>query len=130
MKRNRILLAVVLYLTASFAVAQKPLPLRLWYDSPATFFEEALPIGNGKMGAMVFGGIDDNVILLNDITLWTGRPVDYNLDKDAHQWIPKIREALFKEDYRLADSLHLHVPRCISLITAVVVQAVTGANWI
>lgn len=109
MKRNRILLAVVLYLTASFAAAQKPLPLRLWYDSPATFFEEALPIGNGKMGAMVFGGIDDNVILLNDITLWTGRPVDHNLDKDAHRWIPKIREALFKEDYRLADSLQLHV---------------------
>lgn len=109
MKRNRILLAVVLYLTASFAAAQKPLPLRLWYDSPATFFEEALPIGNGKMGAMVFGGTDDNVILLNDITLWTGRPVDHNLDKDAHRWIPKIREALFKEDYRLADSLQLHV---------------------
>lgn len=106
---KRLLSAAILCLFALFSAAQKPLPLRLWYDSPATFFEEALPIGNGKMGAMVFGGTDDNVILLNDITLWTGRPVDHNLDKDAHRWIPKIREALFKEDYRLADSLQLHV---------------------
>ena len=79
------------------------------YDKPATFFEESLPIGNGKMGALIYGGSDDNVIYLNDITLWTGKPVDRNLDADAHQWIPKIREALFNEDYQLADSLQLHV---------------------
>ena len=79
------------------------------YDKPATFFEESLPIGNGKLGALVYGGTDDNLIYLNDITLWTGKPVDRNLDADAHQWIPAIREALFNEDYALADSLQLHV---------------------
>jgi alpha-L-fucosidase 2 len=68
-----------------------------------------LPIGNGKLGALVYGGVQDNVIFLNDITLWTGKPVDRELDKDAHQWIPKIREALFREDYAAADSLQLHV---------------------
>ena len=89
--------------------AQQQQPMVLQYDRPADFFEESLPIGNGKLGALVYGGTDDNVIYLNDITLWTGCPVDRNLDKDAHQWIPKIREALFNEDYQQADSLQLHV---------------------
>ncbi len=87
----------------------KQAPMVLQYDRPADFFEEALPIGNGKLGALVYGGTDDNIIYLNDITLWTGKPVDRHLDADAHQWIPKIREALFNEDYQLADSLQLHV---------------------
>ena len=81
----------------------------LHYDSPADFFEESLPIGNGKLGALIYGGVEDNVIYLNDITFWTGKPVDRNLDKDAHQWIPKIREALYAEDYAKADELQLHV---------------------
>ena len=84
-------------------------PMVLSYNKPATFFEESLPIGNGKLGALIYGGTDDDIIYLNDITLWTGKPVDRNLDANAHQWIPKIREALFNEDYALADSLQLHV---------------------
>ena len=96
-------------LFCQMATAQEQAPMVLNYDKPATFFEESLPIGNGKMGALIYGGSDDNVIYLNDITLWTGKPVDRNLDADAHQWIPKIREALFNEDYQLADSLQLHV---------------------
>ena len=90
-------------------LAQNQAPMVLRYDKPATYFEESLPIGNGKIGALVYGGTDDNIIYLNDITLWTGKPVDKNLDADAHQWIPAIREALFNEDYALADSLQLHV---------------------
>ena len=84
-------------------------PMVLQYDKPATYFEESLPIGNGKIGALIYGGSDDNLIYLNDITLWTGKPVDRNLDADAHKWIPEIRKALFNEDYALADSLQLHV---------------------
>ena len=75
-------------------------PMVLHYDRPADFFEESLPIGNGKLGALVYGGTDDNIIYLNDITLWTGKPVDRNLDADAHQWIPAIREALFNAMFR------------------------------
>ena len=91
------------------ATAQEQLPMKLWYDRPAQYFEESLPIGNGKLGALVYGGAEDNLIYLNDITLWTGKPVDRDLDKDAHLWIPKIREALFNEDYQLADSLQRYV---------------------
>ena len=84
-------------------------PMRMWYDKPAEFFEEALPVGNGKMGAMVYGDPGDNVIYLNDITLWTGKPVDKDLDKDAHKWLPAIREALFNEDYPKAEELQKHI---------------------
>jgi alpha-L-fucosidase 2 len=50
-------------------------PLTLWYESPATDWErEALPIGNGAMGAMIFGGIDQERVQFNEKTLWTGGP--------------------------------------------------------
>ena len=106
-KRHFIYLCTLM-MTAGSATAQQA-PMVLQYDRPAQYFEESLPIGNGKLGALVYGGTDDNIIYLNDITLWTGKPVDRDLDKDAHQWIPKIREALFREDYALADSLQLNV---------------------
>lgn len=101
--------ALSLFLTAATQVCASSLPLKLWYDKPAQFFEEALPIGNGKIGAMVYGGIEENTIYLNDITLWTGKPVDHNLDKDAHKWLPQVREALFNEDYRTADKLQKNI---------------------
>ena len=106
-KRHFIYLCTLM-MTAGSATAQQA-PMVLQYDRPAQYFEESLPIGNGKLGALIYGGTDDNIIYLNDITLWTGKPADRTLDKDAHQWIPKIREALFREDYALADSLQLNV---------------------
>jgi alpha-L-fucosidase 2 len=108
MRRKHFLFTLSL-LAATSISAQEQAPMVLQYDRPADFFEESLPIGNGKIGALVYGGTDDNIIYLNDITLWTGKPVDKNLDKDAHEWIPKIREALFNEDYKLADSLQHYV---------------------
>ena len=105
---RKTLLATMLVTTLT-ASSQEQAPMVLQYDRPADFFEESLPIGNGKLGALVYGGTDDNIIYLNDITLWTGKPVDKNLDADAHQWIPKIREALFNEDYQLTDSLQHYV---------------------
>ena len=108
--KKYLLITAVLIGNFTFSKAQtEQAPMVLEYDKPATFFEESLPIGNGKLGALVYGGTDDNLIYLNDITLWTGKPVDRNLDADAHQWIPAIRKALFNEDYALADSLQLHV---------------------
>ena len=108
MRRKHLLFTLSLLATTSM-MAQEQALMVLKYDRPADFFEESLPIGNGKIGALVYGGTDDDIIYLNDITLWTGKPVDRGLDKDAHQWIPKIREALFNEDYKLADSLQHYV---------------------
>ncbi len=107
----RQLLISLLFLSAGHASAavKNPLPFNLWYTRPATAFEESLPIGNGKMGALIYGGADTDSIYLNDITLWTGKPVNRQEGGDAYKWIPKIREALFREDYKTADSLQLHV---------------------
>lgn len=82
----------------------------LHYDRPAAYFEEALPIGNGTMGGMVYGGAECDRISLNDITLWTGEPCNMKVySPDAHKTIPAIREALRKGDYREADRLQREV---------------------
>ena len=104
---KKILLLLSLFTAISTSAQQ--LPMRLTYNRPAQFFEESLPIGNGKMGALVYGGTDDCLLYLNDITLWTGSPVDHNEGAGASKWIPEIRKALFAEDYQRADSLQLHV---------------------
>lgn len=85
------------------------IPLKLWYNQPAIAFEESLPIGNGKLGALIYGSANNDSIFLNDITLWTGMPVNPKEGENTHQWIPRIREALFKEDYKTADSLQHYV---------------------
>ena len=94
-------MAALLFSEWCSATKQQP-PLRLWYDHQAQYFEESLPIGNGKLGALVYGGTDDNIIYLNDITLWTGKPVDHEEGAGASKWIPIIREALFNEDYSIS----------------------------
>ena len=106
MKRQLIILPGLAFFVCVYA--QQP-QLKLWYDQPANFFEEALPIGNGKLGATIYGSPDDNQIQLNDITLWSGKPVDRDLDKGAYKWLPEIRKALFNENYKLADSLQRHL---------------------
>ena len=100
---------VAALLFSALCHAQHQPPMRLWYDRPAQYFEESLPIGNGRLGALVYGGADSCVIYLNDITLWTGKPVDHNEGAGAAQWIPQIREALFNEQYARADHLQLQV---------------------
>lgn len=82
---------------------ERPTCLKLHYDRPAEYFEEALVIGNGTLGAIVYGGTEREVISLNDITLWTGEPEREVTTPDAHKSIPVIRGLLDKEDYRGAD---------------------------
>ena len=82
-----------------------PKKLKLWYNKPAKYFEEALVLGNGTQGATVFGGTDTDKIFLNDLTLWSGEPVDPYMNKEAYKNLPGVREALKQENYKLADSL-------------------------
>ena len=78
----------------------------LWYNQPAEFFEESLVLGNGKMGATVFGGANSDKIYLNDATLWSGEPVNAKMNPEAYKNIPAIREALKNENYKLAEELN------------------------
>lgn len=77
----------------------------LWYDKPAQYFEEALVLGNGTLGATLFGGVATEKIYLNDATLWSGEPVAPNPNPDAYKAVAEIRKALAEENYQLADSL-------------------------
>ena len=78
----------------------------LHYNRSARYFEEALVIGNGTMGGIVYGGTKVDRISLNDITLWTGEPCNQNVySPEAYKTIPAIREALRQGDYPKADQL-------------------------
>ncbi|NND34095.1 MAG: glycoside hydrolase family 95 protein [Saprospiraceae bacterium] len=78
---------------------------KLWYEEPASFFEETLMLGNGKLGATIFGGVAVDSIFLNDATLWSGEPVDPHMNPEAHVYVPQIRDALSQKKFALADSL-------------------------
>lgn len=73
--------------------------LTLWYSSPAREWVEALPVGNSRMGAMIFGGVDSERIQLNDETFWAGSPYDNN-NPEGLQHLGEIRRLIFegKED--------------------------------
>ena len=66
---------------------------RLWYDHPASEWEEALPIGNGRIGAMVYGGTDRERLQVNEESIWLGGPVNRH-NPDAKANLPKIRQLL------------------------------------
>ncbi|MBR6212496.1 MAG: glycoside hydrolase family 95 protein [Bacteroidales bacterium] len=75
------------------------------YDREAANFNEALPIGNGHIGAMVYGGVNDDLINLNEATLWGGSHVDNNPQPDGPDLLRQVREALFAEDWEGARKL-------------------------
>ncbi|HRI20109.1 MAG TPA: glycoside hydrolase family 95 protein, partial [Panacibacter sp.] len=78
---------------------------KLWYNKPASVWTEALPIGNGQLGAMVFGNVSEELVQLNECTLWSGGPVKTNVNPDAPKYLPLIREALFNGQYDTAIAL-------------------------
>lgn len=103
--RKTILLASI-FLVSLATVASAQSDEKLWYQQPAKVWTEALPVGNGRLGAMVFGGVANELIQLNESTLWSGGPVAKNVNPDAPTYLPQIREALMKnEDYEKAIEL-------------------------
>ena len=74
--------------------------LKLWYKEPAKTWTEALPLGNGRLGAMVFGNVKQELIQLNEATLWTGGPVQKNVNPGAYANLLLARKALLQDsDY-------------------------------
>ena len=78
--------------------------LRLWYRQPAETWNQALPVGNGRLGAMVFGRTADEIIQLNEETLWSGGPYD-PVVIGANRALPEIRRLLFSGDIAAAHDL-------------------------
>src|SRR5262245_57406295 len=78
--------------------------LILWYRQPAARWVEALPIGNGRLGAMVFGGVASERLQLNEDTLWSGGPRNWDNPR-AREVLPEVRRRLAAGDYASADAL-------------------------
>ena len=76
----------------------------LYYTKKAKYFEEALPVGNGRIGAMVYGDFKTEKLVLNEDTLWSGYPKDLNT-KDAKDSLNEIRNAIFSGDIATAEKL-------------------------
>ncbi|MCX6626206.1 MAG: glycoside hydrolase family 95 protein, partial [Candidatus Solibacter sp.] len=95
--------ALAIFSAGAAAVAQQS-PLTLWYDKPAVLWTDALPVGNGHMGAMVFGGAAHERVQFNQHTVWTGEPHDY-AHKGAAQSLAKIRELLWAGKQKEAEDL-------------------------
>jgi alpha-L-fucosidase 2 len=78
--------------------------LKLWYKHPASVWEEALPVGNGRLGAMVFGDPLHEHLQLNEESIWAGSKINNN-NKNALKTLPKLQKAIFENRYR--DALKL-----------------------
>lgn len=78
--------------------------LKLWYDEPAKDWLEALPIGNGRFGAMVFGGVENERIQLNEESVWSGGPID-RANPEALEYLDDVRQLLFEGKYAEGDQL-------------------------
>ncbi len=80
---------------------------RLWYEKPAAAWEEALPLGNGRLGAMVFGGINEEHLQLNEDSVWYGGFTDRN-NPDAQKKLPEIRKLILEG--RIPEAEELMIP--------------------
>ena len=76
----------------------------MWYDRPAVLWTEALPLGDGRLGAMMFGNPLQEHLQLNEETMWAGNP-NNNYNPEAAEWIPRIRQLVFEGRYREAQDL-------------------------
>lgn len=86
---------LALPLLLAFPLSAEPV---LWYSAPAQKWVEALPVGNGRLGGMVFGGIESERIQLNEDTVWAGAPQERDIP-GAYRHLPEIREMLFAGKY-------------------------------
>ena len=107
MKKSFIYYLSTLCLTLLLSCQQKDETTKeqlLWYDQPASKWEEALPIGNGRLGAMIFGHPFQECIQVNEESLWSGAPINSNNPK-AIQNLDKIRELILNHQYQAAKKL-------------------------
>src|SRR4029079_17296848 len=105
--RRRFLETAAILPFASSVIRGVPAPadsLLLWCDKPANEWTEALPIGNGRLGAMVFGGPANELLQLNEDTLYAGSPYDPN-NPEALEALPEARRLIFAGKYKEAHDL-------------------------
>jgi len=102
--RRTVLMFVTSFWFAAVPVRAGSPSLTLWYEQPAREWNQALPIGNGRLGAMVFNGVASERLQLNEDTFWSGRPHDYT-NPEARQYLDRVRELIFAGRYQEAHAL-------------------------
>jgi alpha-L-fucosidase 2 len=110
---RRKFVATVPVALAAVNVAAKPASLfaeeqnlwRLWYRQPAERWLDSLPLGNGRLGAMIFGGIQQEILALNESTVWSGSPNASNVNPTARMYLGAARQLLFEGKYTEANAL-------------------------
>lgn len=99
----------VLFLTLSLSIQSvhcqnRPSGYKIWFSQPAADWNEALPVGNGNLGAMVFGGVANERLQLNEESVWTGQP-RWDANPDALKTLPVVRKLIFEGKYKEAEEL-------------------------
>lgn len=102
---KNILSVIAVVFCNSIVFGQTPASLVMNYDQPAKIFEEAFPLGNGHLGTTVYGGVSDDVIWLNEGTLWGKIGAENNPKTGGRAQLEKVRQALYAEDWETAASL-------------------------
>jgi alpha-L-fucosidase 2 len=100
-KRSLSILLFIIFI-GEFSVAQSG--YKLWYDKPASQWVEALPVGNGRLGAMVYGNPGEEIIQLNENTIWAGQP-NRNDNPNAKAALPVVRKLIFEGKYKEAQDI-------------------------
>jgi len=101
---KNILLTFIFFAVIFTSNAQNDKFLKLWYSHPAKQWVEALPIGNGRLGAMIFGDPMNEVIQLNENTVWAGQP-NRNDNPNAKEALSEVRKLIFESKYKEAQEL-------------------------
>lgn len=99
---KKLFMYMMMAVTAIPLMAQNYLTLR--YDRPADYWLEALPLGNGRLGAMVYGGVTSDTIQINEDTFWAGSPYN-NINPNAKAHLQEIRDCINRGDYEQAQRL-------------------------
>ncbi len=106
--RHALALCVLCFLPTGLLHGAEPTPapqkMLLWYRQPATAWLQAMPLGNGMIGAMVFGGVPQERIALNESSFWSGRPHNYD-DPNAFPYFAQIRDLVFADKFQEAERL-------------------------
>ncbi|MFO7619749.1 MAG: glycoside hydrolase family 95 protein [Bacteroidales bacterium] len=96
---------IQILLNCTFLYGQElPSGMKIWFSKPADTWNDALPVGNGRLGAMIFGTVANERFQLNEESVWTGEP-RWDANPEALRTLPKVRQLLFEGKYREAEQL-------------------------
>lgn len=106
----KIILCLAMLLCSTWSYSQQG-PMALWYKTPAAYWEACVPLGNGRLGAMPDGGVDNENIVLNDITLWSGGKQDADIH-NAYKYLPQIQNLILDGENIKAEDLMSRFFKC------------------